>query len=258
MAKSKVGENTILRLLGSRGFGAALLILIIITCAAGSLTPQRIGLKQCPLTSPLGSFFQLNDLYHSWWFAGLLCILGISLTRCTLTRLRGWPKTAGSFIAHLGLLIVLLGSLITAVFGQKAFMSVYKGQSQDRIVLNRPAGEAGNTTFKKLNFKIYLHDFIIDWYEPAREKEHRRIKDFKSRVAIIEKDNRVALMQEIQVNHPLQYKGYTFYQSAYDPKQPDWSGLEVVKDPGVPLVYAGFILLNAGVMLIFYWKPKNI
>ncbi|MFH1578249.1 MAG: cytochrome c biogenesis protein ResB [Candidatus Omnitrophota bacterium] len=80
-----------------------------------------------------------------------------------------------------------------------------------------------------------------------------RIKDFKSRLRVIE-DEEVILTKTIEVNHPLKFRGYTFYQSSYDPEQPNWTGLQVVKDPGVALVYLGFILLNIGIILVFYTK----
>lgn len=61
----------------------------------------------------------------------------------------------------------------------------------------------------------------------------------------------------VSVNHPFKYGGYTFYQSGYDPDNPDFSSFQVAKDPGVMIVYAGFILLPAGLSISFY-KKKNI
>ena len=42
---------------------------------------------------------------------------------------------------------------------------------------------------------------------------------------------------------PLKVGRYTFYQVSYDPETMASSTLEVTSDPGVPLVFAGFILL---------------
>jgi cytochrome c biogenesis protein ResB len=57
------------------------------------------------------------------------------------------------------------------------------------------------------------------------------------------------------VNRPLTFKGYTFYQSGYDPNDLSWTSLEVVRDPGVRLVYLGFILLIGGLFTVFYLNP---
>jgi predicted MFS family arabinose efflux permease len=53
----------------------------------------------------------------------------------------------------------------------------------------------------------------------------------------------------------MKYGGYTFYQTGYDPKDPTWTSLQVVRDPGVPLVYAGFAFLIAGLFTVFYLNP---
>jgi cytochrome c biogenesis protein ResB len=59
----------------------------------------------------------------------------------------------------------------------------------------------------------------------------------------------------VQVNQPLSYKGYTFYQLSYNPEDLSWSTLEVVRDPGVVVVYSGFALLMVGLLIIFYLNP---
>lgn len=63
------------------------------------------------------------------------------------------------------------------------------------------------------------------------------------------------LRKDIRVNEPLSFGGYKFFQFTYDTEALNWSGLQAVKDPGVPVVYAGFLLLIAGVMIIFYVNP---
>ena len=57
------------------------------------------------------------------------------------------------------------------------------------------------------------------------------------------------------MNSPFSYKGYTFYQSGYNPQDLSWTSLQVVRDPGVPLVYAGFALIIGGLFIVFYVNP---
>ena len=80
------------------------------------------------------------------------------------------------------------------------------------------------------------------------------ITDFKSKLAIID-DGEIVKTKTIEVNDPLQYKGYTFYQADYNPHDLTWTGIQVVKDPGVPLVYTGFFTFIIGLLFIFYGKP---
>lgn len=89
--------------------------------------------------------------------------------------------------------------------------------------------------------------FVYNWAE-------RRPKDFISRVSIL-KGGKEIINQDIRVNEPMRFGGYTFFQSSYDNQALSWSGLQVVKDPGVPVIYFGFILLILGLVMIFYINP---
>ena len=90
----------------------------------------------------------------------------------------------------------------------------------------------------------------------ARPSRQRSIKDYKSTLRIIE-DGEVVREKTIEVNSPLSYGGYTFYQSGFDPKDPKWTSLQVVRDPGVPLVYAGFGLMMVGLTAVLYLYPEK-
>ena len=62
----------------------------------------------------------------------------------------------------------------------------------------------------------------------------------------------------ISVNDPLSFAGWTLYQVNYDPKNPDYSGLEAVYDPGVTWVFTGFAVISFGVFFVFYVKKYLI
>ncbi|MEE9585246.1 MAG: cytochrome c biogenesis protein ResB, partial [Candidatus Brocadiales bacterium] len=86
------------------------------------------------------------------------------------------------------------------------------------------------------------------------EQSGDNVKDWKSTLRVIEAGEVVA-EKTIEVNNPLKYGGYSFYQSSYDPENPKISGLQVARDPGVMLVYTGFSTLCFGIIFIFYLKP---
>ena len=81
-----------------------------------------------------------------------------------------------------------------------------------------------------------------------------RISDYKSKVTVFEEGEMVT-SKIIEVNHPLTYKGYTFYQADYDKEEGRYTVLQVVKDPGVWLVMFGFACLLLGVIQKFYIQP---
>jgi cytochrome c biogenesis protein ResB len=80
------------------------------------------------------------------------------------------------------------------------------------------------------------------------------IKSFKSTVNVIEGEQ-VVQTKQVEVNSPFRYKGYTFYQSGYNPRDLSWTSLQVVRDPGVPVVYAGFAMMIPGLFVVFYLNP---
>lgn len=82
------------------------------------------------------------------------------------------------------------------------------------------------------------------------------IKSFRSTVAILE-DGRLVEKRQIEVNAPMAYKRHNFYQSNYRAEDLDWTGLQVVRDPGVPVVYIGFVLLIVGLFAVFYLHGRN-
>ena len=86
------------------------------------------------------------------------------------------------------------------------------------------------------------------------ERAGMAVKDYKSILRVVENGNTV-LTKTIEVNDPLKYKGYVFYQSSYDPEGERYTGLQVTKNPGLVVVYSGFIILCVGVVFIFYVKP---
>ncbi len=82
-------------------------------------------------------------------------------------------------------------------------------------------------------------------------------KAFISHVEILEK-GKVIREQAIRVNHPLRYKGYSFYQSSYDSIEEKWSGLEVVQDPGTAVVFLSIVMIMLGMTQNIYFHPSRI
>ncbi len=86
--------------------------------------------------------------------------------------------------------------------------------------------------------------------------EHREdeVKAFKSDVTVT--DGAAVKQAVITVNDPLSVGSWSFYQVNYDPRDPTYSGLEAVRDPGVPWVFLGFALISIGVFYMFYVESR--
>ena len=83
------------------------------------------------------------------------------------------------------------------------------------------------------------------------------IKEFRSQLKITDELTNQATFANIRVNFPFSHKGYTFYQSGYDQNNLKFTSLDVVRDPGVGFVFAGFLILNFGLVVIFYPKLRK-
>lgn len=119
------------------------------------------------------------------------------------------------------------------------------------VEVNGPDGKVEDWLFSDSKYATWYTDnnFALV-YESAGES----IKHFTSKLRIVD-NGQTVVEKTIRVNDPLKYKGYAIYQSSYDPEAGRFSGLQIVKDPGIPIVYSGFGALCFGVVFIFYIKP---
>ncbi len=303
----------------------------------------------------------LVRVYYSPYFLLLLILFSINLTVCLMNRTPLKKKMLGSFFSHVSILIILLGALIGAFFGEKEFIKIHEGEEmssftvqdkrqielpfsirldkfiysehidpKERLLVcsaqndeccskDNPSGfgkdhgciaelpteigvesDIANTGYR-IKVLRYLGDFTMDtvtkvaqnrsarpdnpaievrlkdksgqvstfWVFARFPDMHqkmdpnfkftyrylpRRPKDFISKVTIL-KGGAEIMKKDIRVNEPLRFDGYTFFQSSYDTEGLSWSGLQVVRDPGVGVVYTGFILLILGLVIIFYVNP---
>jgi hypothetical protein len=81
----------------------------------------------------------------------------------------------------------------------------------------------------------------------------RVIRDYLSEVTVIENGKEVA-SKMIEVNHPLHYGGYHFYQHSYDSEMGKYTILSVTSDSGLYAVYGGYWLLCLGVLWQFWFR----
>jgi len=77
------------------------------------------------------------------------------------------------------------------------------------------------------------------------------VKDYFSKLSVLE-EGRAVKTEVVEVNSPLYHRGFYIYQANYRPDEPDYSGFEVVRDPGLWVVYLGFGLNFAGVVCVLW------
>ncbi len=83
------------------------------------------------------------------------------------------------------------------------------------------------------------------------------VRDYFSDLVIVE-DGKEKTSKTIEVNHPLHYGGYHFYQHSYDSEAGKYTILSVTSDSGLYAVYVGYWLLCLGVLWQFWFRHITI
>ncbi len=243
----------------------------------GTILPQGLPLSDYqqrlgPVAARIIQVLQLHDMYHSWWFMGLLGLFAVNLVACSVHRLPGvWRQVAvpdltpptsrlqsraqsctwqesqspeqvaqrlaamvgsrfarvrrnekdgtiwlfahkqawsrlGAYVTHLAILVILLGGVIGGFGGFQGYVTIAEGQSVDHLSLSATQG------VKPLGFSVRCDQFTVDYYDNSD-----RPREFRSLLTILEDGREVPgqVRVPVRVNHPLQYRGLTFYQSGY-------------------------------------------
>jgi cytochrome c biogenesis protein len=103
---------------------------------------------------------------------------------------------------HLSILLIFVGTIIGARFGFDGFLNLHEGGESDVVYTN--AGER-----VPLGFTIKCNWYNTDYYTDSDTPQ-----EFRSELVIFD-GGREVLKKVIEVNHPLKYKGITFYQASY-------------------------------------------
>lgn len=99
----------------------------------------------------------------------------------------------GSDVVHLGILIILAGGILSGLTGKRENLSFVEGET---------------IAIPGAGFSVRLDRFITEYYPNGS------IKDWRSHLTVLEEGS-PRLQKAIEVNHPLKYRGYLFYQSGY-------------------------------------------
>ncbi|MBW2065211.1 MAG: cytochrome c biogenesis protein ResB [Deltaproteobacteria bacterium] len=108
----------------------------------------------------------------------------------------------GAYVVHLSILLILIGGIIGSFFGFEAYVNIPEGAVVDSVRLR----EGGIP--KNLGFSIRCDKFSVDFYDDGTPKEYRSDLSFLSNGEVVWKGS-------VLVNHPITFKGITFYQSSY-------------------------------------------
>ena len=134
------------------------------------------------------------------------------------------------------------------IYGQKGAV----GRPAELAFNNMNLGLSYGAKEVKLPFALKLYDFIMDKYPGTKTPA-----SYASEVQLIDNRNGKKEDYRIYMNHILNYGGYRFFQSSFDPDE-QGTYLSVNHDFwGTWISYFGYILLTLGLVMVFFSKKTR-
>ena len=194
--------------------------------------PGAIFLLLLAAASAALSFERLHWVLKRPETTFVLWVLLITSLLLTLRALvtRRWI----SFIFHAGATAVIIGGALTAGRARQWEVSLTDSAFAPPEVRQRVI--AGDL--------MSLESFCIDRYPNGMPRQYYAVLRFPEGC------------HEISVNHPLRRKGFTYYQMSYGESTDVYGNpffvtcLRIRRDPGAPIVFAGYGLLAAAALLM--------
>ena len=214
--------------LGSLKLTVVLVLALAIVLSVGTILESLRGAEAA------------RAVYYAPWFYALQALFATNLVFALIDR---WPRNRwriGFAITHLSMLLVFAGALLTLTLKVEGRLPIWEGES-GRLVYRD-----GDLAPLELPFEVRLDAFEVDHYPGTR-----RPAMFRSRVVVIDPQaaERPAV---IEMNQPLRHGGYSFFQSSYQIQGGrEMTILQVSRDPGELVVFAGYTLLVLGMIVVF-------
>jgi len=113
------------------------------------------------------------------------------------------------YIVHASLVIIIIGGMVSALFGFEGVMEIPDGKSRDFVFKKSATGYV----MSPVPFAVKLDSFDLQRFPNGMPK------DYVSVLHVID-NGQVTLKKRIEVNDPLSYGDYIFYQSTYVEQAP--------------------------------------
>lgn len=189
-----------------------------------------------------GTAIARETVYNNPLFYLLQLILILNFC-ATAWQLNLWKQRKyGALLLHISFIVILLGALVTNLFGFEGIVHIREGES----VSNMQTTEAQ----RPLPFSIRLDDFKLVRYPGSHSPS-----SFESFLTIQTDEGERS--EHIYMNKVIYEQGYRLYQSSYDTDELG-TVLTVNNDSvGTGITYTGYLLLLAGMLLTLADKKSR-
>jgi cytochrome c biogenesis protein len=114
-------------------------------------------------------------------------------------------------------ILILIGGIIGSIWGFEAFINIPEGESVNSVFLKKSGLP------KNLGFQIHCDRFLIEFYENGTPKL------FRSDIRLLS-GKTVLKTGDLRVNHPMTFRGISFYQASYGKIPGGAAGLRIINN----------------------------
>ena len=184
-----------------------------------------------------GSDFVNEHIYGSVPFVMLWVVFTVFSVIYLLKR--KVLKKSLTMLLHASFLLILVGALVTWMFGEQG--TVHLRESEDTSFFVDNDGRSID-----LPFSVKLENFDVVYYAGTRAT-----MDFVSSI-VVSDDRGTTIDGNVSMNNIFSYRGYRFYQSGYDEDE-GGAFLAISHDPyGIAITYLGYAMLLISIILFFF------
>jgi len=249
-----------MKLLQSKKLAVWLIIILTLASLAGVIIPQETQGKgeydlwalNYAFLAPVVKLLGLNRVFQTKWFLILVLIFFINLTSCTLGQLnrlwrlrqtlrqdgqavpQGYWGVLGNCIFHLGLVIIVIGSLLTFGYKMSGYVEITEGET-----FVESHGNYGTITEGPLFDENHL-GFQVTHDKQTRYFEKDGQLDYVTSRITVRDNGKEIVYPEVERGRPFTYRGVTFYhyKSGFAP-------FITITDPQGQKVLEGYAVFNS-------------
>ena len=198
----------------------------------------------------------LNNMLSFWPFVLIYVYVAVILGQIILRRTKRMVYGPWSMVNlkrdipfllnHLGLFLAMTTATLGNADMQRLKMITVKGEPEWRALTSQQQ-------IVEMPITIELKEFIMETYDDGSPRR------FASDIQILTKTGK-NIQTTVEVNKPVVVDGWKIYQYGYDTQMgamSQYSILELVSDPWLPLVYTGIYMMLAGAVCLFAFGKKT-
>ncbi len=216
-----------------------LLVLLALGLVFGTVVETQEGLQAA-----------IDKVYQSPLYDAIIALFALNLVACTFKRYPFQMHQVPWLLTHVGIMVILIGAVYGRNGQEEGTMFLVEGEPSDSYFIMR---EGQQPIEIPLDFQLILDEFEIELYPGTMAAS-----EYRSHVRLEDEGRDKRFSQLVRVNHPINYRGFVIAQQSYQlgaEGEPDVSILSILRNPGMTVLFVGFVVLAAGLILVVFLKP---